>query len=249
MANLAASVSSALQTQRRPGAAPKERREDTLVKITRRVFANGLAAVAFGAALFAGATLSQTLPAAAEDVDIAKLMKAGPLGDESMGKEDAPVTLIEYASLTCSHCAHFHGQTFPEIKKKYIDTGKVRFIFREFPFDPRAAAGFMLARCAPGDAYFPMLDLLFDQQAAWAFGDDPVKVLFDLSKQVGFTQKSFNACLTNQKVLDGVNWVRDRAAKEFGVNSTPTFFVNGTKVLGALNVEEMEKILDEKLGE
>lgn len=218
------------------------------MKTTRRVFLNGLGASAVGAGLAASVSFSLTGPAAAATVDIDKLMEAGPLGEKSMGDENAPVTLIEYASLTCSHCADFHARTWPEIKKKYVDTGKVRFIFREFPFDPRAAAGFMLARCAPGDAYFPMLDLLFDQQAAWAFGNDPVKVLFNLSKQVGFTQESFNACLTNQEVLDGVNWVRDRAAKEFEVNSTPTFFINGNMERGALSVEEMEKILDGYLG-
>lgn len=218
------------------------------MKTTRRVFLNGLGASAVGAGLAASVSFSLTGPAAAATVDIDKLMEAGPLGEKSMGDENAPVTLIEYASLTCSHCADFHARTWPEIKKKYVDTGKVRFIFREFPFDPRAAAGFMLARCAPGDAYFPMLDLLFDQQVAWAFGNDPVKVLFNLSKQVGFTQESFNACLTNQEVLDGVNWVRDRAAKEFEVNSTPTFFINGNMERGALSVEEMEKILDGYLG-
>ncbi|PLX36385.1 MAG: disulfide bond formation protein DsbA [Hyphomicrobiales bacterium] len=175
-------------------------------------------------------------------------MKAGPLGEQSIGDENAPVTVIEYASLTCGHCANFHTQTFPEIKKKYVETGKVRFIFREFPFDPRATAGFMLSRCAPSDRYFDMLGLLFSQMADWAFTNEPVKVLFNLSKQVGFTQETFNACLTNQELLDGVSWVRDYAAKEFEVNSTPTFFINGQKQVGALTVEEMSKLLDEALG-
>ncbi len=218
------------------------------MKTTRRVFVNGIGAAALSAGLAGGIGLGAVAPAAAESYDLDKLMKAGPLGEQSIGDENAPVTVIEYASLTCGHCANFHTQTFPEIKKKYVETGKVRFIFREFPFDPRATAGFMLSRCAPSDRYFDMLGLLFSQMADWAFTNEPVKVLFNLSKQVGFTQETFNACLTNQELLDGVSWVRDYAAKEFEVNSTPTFFINGQKQVGALTVEEMSKLLDEALG-
>ncbi len=173
-----------------------------------------------------------------------ELMVAGPLGEKALGDPNAKVTVIEYASMTCSHCSHFHETTFTPFKEKYVDTGKVRFIFREFPFDPVATSAFMLARCAPGDAYFPMVDLLFRQQKTWAFSDRPADGLFNIVKQAGFTQESFKACLTNQSILDGVNWVKNRASEKFGVSSTPTFFINGEMQSGALTLEELDKQIE-----
>jgi protein-disulfide isomerase len=149
--------------------------------------------------------------------------------------------------MTCGHCAHFHKETFPAIKENYIDTGKVRFILREFPFDPRAAAAFMLARCAPEGKYFAMVDVLFKQQEQWAFVKNAREPLENIAKLAGFTQESFAACLTNQKLLDDINSVRERAASEFGVDATPTFFVNGKKYSGALSVEQMSAVLDSML--
>jgi protein-disulfide isomerase len=200
-------------------------------------------------ALGLGTTLSAAFPlvALAETVDVAKLMEPSPLGEKSLGKEDAPVTIVEYASMTCGHCANFHKNTLPEIKKQYIETGKVRMIFREFPLDPVSAAGFMLARCAPEEKYFDVMDALFADQRAWAFTNDPYNSMLNFSKQLGFTQESFEACLTNQSLLDGVNAVRDKGGNEFKVDSTPTFFINGEKVSGALSFEEMSKIIDKNL--
>jgi protein-disulfide isomerase len=169
-------------------------------------------------------------------------MQAGPLGEQVMGPENAPVTIIEYASMTCSHCAHFTLTTFPQLKEKYIDTGKVRFVFREFPFDPIAAGAFMLARCAPSDKYFAVVDLLFHTQQQWAV-EKPLGPLLSVAKQAGFTEDSFKACLANQKVLDGIEWVRNRAADTFKVDSTPTFFINGQTYKGAMSIEEMDKII------
>jgi len=193
-------------------------------------------------------TMSAAKPAAAAPeaqgtVDMAELLKPGALPDKSMGKEDAPVTVVEYASMTCPHCAHFAETTFPEMKTKYIDTGKVRYILREFPFDPRAEAGFMLARCA-GDNYFPMVDVLFKQQQNWAAAENAKDALFQLSKLAGFTQESFNACLTDQKLLDQVRAVQKRGAEEFKVDSTPTFFINGKTYKGAMSIEEVSAIID-----
>jgi protein-disulfide isomerase len=182
-------------------------------------------------------------PASAGDVDMVELLKPGALPDKALGKEDAKVTIVEYASMTCPHCAHFAETTFPELKTKYIDTGKVRFIFREFPFDPRAEAGFMLARCA-GDNYFPMIEVLFKQQQTWAAAENVKDAMFQLSKLAGFTQESFNACLTDQKLLDQVRAVQKRGADEFKVDSTPTFFINGKTYKGALSIEEMSAIID-----
>ncbi len=149
--------------------------------------------------------------------------------------------------MTCGHCANFHERTWKPLKEQYIDTGKVRFVFREFPLDPVAAAAFMLARCAPAENYFEIVDTMFENQRAWAFTDNPYQSMLDFSKQIGFTQESFEECLTNQGLLDAVNAVRDRAANEFGVNSTPTFFINGAKHSGAMSIDEMGKIIEENL--
>src|SRR5947209_14674871 len=111
-------------------------------------------------------------------------MKPNPLGEMALGDPQAPITVIEYASMTCPHCAHFHLTTFPELKKRYIDTGKVRFVFREFPLDPVATGAFMLARCAGNDRYFALLDLLFHEQRQWAV-NNPLPPLFNVVKQAG----------------------------------------------------------------
>lgn len=176
-------------------------------------------------------------------VDMAKLLEPGALPDKSLGKDDAPVTIVEYASLTCGHCAHFHETTFRALKEKYIDTGKARMIFREFPFDPRAEAGFMLARCS-NDNYFAMIDVLFKQQDNWAGVQDAKDALLQISKMAGFSQESFEACLTDQKLLDDVRAVQRRGAQDFGVDSTPTFFINGNMYKGARTIEEMSAIID-----
>ncbi|WP_089176495.1 DsbA family protein [Bosea sp. AS-1] len=196
--------------------------------------AAGIAAAALAGAEFAGigAARAQT-----------KLPDAGPLGDVWLGPADAKVTVIEYASMTCSHCAHFHETTWPELKKKYIDTGKIRFSLREFPLDPLAMAGFMLARCNGNDKYYPMTDLLFSQQKNWAFVDKPVDALSALVKQGGFTQESFEACLKRQDIYDAITQVKDGGAKA-GVDATPTFFVNGQKVSGAVSIAEFDKVLE-----
>ena len=173
----------------------------------------------------------------------AELMVAGPLGEMALGDPKAPNTVIEYASMTCPHCERFHRDVYPAFKKKYIDTGKVYFIFREYPLDPLATSAIMLARCGPKDRYFPLVDLLFNHQSEWAFVQDPKTALMDLVKQAGITPADFNACLTNQKILDGVNWVKDRAAQKFGVDSTPTFFFNGQEHAGEISLADIDKIL------
>ncbi|MER9327115.1 DsbA family protein [Mesorhizobium sp. M0488] len=182
-------------------------------------------------------------PEAQGTVDVAELMKPGALPDKQLGKDDAKVTIVEYASMTCPHCAHFAETTFPELKTKYIDTGKARYILREFPFDPSAEAGFMLARCAK-DNYFPMVDVLFRQQANWVGVSNTKDALLQISKLAGFTQESFEACLTDQKLLDDVRSVQKRGANEFKVDSTPTFFINGKTYKGAMSIEEMSAIID-----
>jgi protein-disulfide isomerase len=173
-------------------------------------------------------------------------MAPGALPDRVLGNADAPVTIIEYASLTCPHCAQFATTTFPELKKRYIDTGKVRFIYRDFPLDQLAAAGSMLAHCAPAERYFDVIDALFHQQKKWAV-NKPLPPLLAIAKQAGFTQQSFEACLSNQKLLDDLEKGRDRAAKQFGVSSTPTFFINGQIQRGGMSIEELEKLIQPHL--
>jgi protein-disulfide isomerase len=180
-------------------------------------------------------------PPGGADVPMAELMQPGPLGDHVLGSANAPVTIIEYASMTCPHCAHFHETTYPELKKKYIDTGKVRFIFREFPLDALAAAGSMLARCAGKDRYFPLIETLFLQQKDWVV-QKPLEPMLGIARQAGFTQQSFDECLANQEMLTAIEESRNRAMK-LGVNSTPTFFINGKIFRGALTPEEIEKQL------
>jgi len=197
-------------------------------------------AMAGAAAAFAGTARAQD---AGKPADPAILAQVGPLGDEVLGDANAPVTIIEYASMTCTHCAHFHEATYPQLKAKYIDTGKVKFILREFPLDPLATAGFMLARCAGAGKYYPITDLLFDQQKNWAFVDKPVDALLATVRQAGFTKESFEACLKDQKTFDAVNDVRTRGADKLGVNSTPTFFINGRVERGAIEFDALEKIL------
>ena len=205
-----------------------------------------LAGAAAAGLAFSGNASAQARSAEAT-VDAAKVADPGKMKDMVYGKADAPVTIVEYASLTCSHCADFAINTLPTIKEKYIDTGKAKLIFREFPFDPRATAAFMLARCAPEDRYFPMVEVFFKQQQQWAGAADGEAALLQIAKLAGFTQESFKACLTNQQVLDDVRATMERGSKEFGVNATPTFFINGQKYAGALSVDEMSAIIDKLL--
>ncbi|EFO34429.1 dsba oxidoreductase [Roseibium sp. TrichSKD4] len=210
--------------------------------VSRRTFLKTSAAMTAAAGLVGAPAL-----AFAESVDIDELLTPGPLGDKVLGSEDAPVTIVEYASMTCGHCANFHKRTYPELKKQYIETGKVKFIFREFPLDPVAAAAFMLARSAPADKYFDIIDTMFENQSTWAFSDNPYSSLLNFSKQIGFTQESFEEALKNQKLLDAINAVRERGSNEFKVGSTPTFFVNGEKHAGALPFDQMSELIDAEL--
>lgn len=182
--------------------------------------------------------------AAALDQQQSELMQPGPLPDIVLGNAEAPVTIVEYSSLTCPHCASFHRNVLPKLKQQYIDSGKARYIVRQFPLDNVAAAAGMLALCLDKDRYYPFLDALYDQQQRWAHSEgDPLPRLQAIAKQAGFTEESFRTCLSDQKLLDNMMAVRNRAAEKFGVNSTPTFFVNGKLLKGVQSVEEFEKLM------
>ena len=218
------------------------------MKIDRRnaMILAGVGALLLAApALFVNGKSGIVTPAKAQSAS--KLMEPQPLPDMVMGDAGAPVTIVEYASMTCPHCAAFHANTLPALKEKYIDTGKVKLILREFPFDPRAAAAFMLARCAPPEQYYPMVSALFQQQKSWASAPDAREPLLQIAKLAGFTQEAFEACLKNQELLDKIRAGFDKASKEYGVESTPTFFINGEKTTGTSSIEEMSKLIDKLL--
>jgi protein-disulfide isomerase len=219
--------------------------EERLLTLIRRSFCFAVLAVACA---FSAAT------ARAQSIAMAELMKPNPLGEMELGDPKAPVTIVEYASMTCPHCARFHAGTYPKLKSDYIDKGKVRFLFREFPLDPLALAGFALARCvADGnkDKYFTMIDVLFAQQDKWLppGAPNPVPPLRAIMRQAGMNDEQFNACLANQKLADGISAVRQHAADKLGVNSTPTFFVNGVKATGEVSIEQMAKLMEPYLKE
>jgi protein-disulfide isomerase len=222
-----------------------------VLALTRRQFIGGAVVLVLGAGAVSGAwwrrRFSVSGAARAETASSSDLKAAGPLGDEAQGKPDAPVTIIEYASMTCPHCANFDVNVYPLLKSRYIDTGKVRYILREFPLDPLAAAGFMLARCAGNGKFFGLVDVLFRRQSEWMV-EKPLAPLLEIAKQAGFTEASFDACLANRDILKGIDQVRERAATELGVEATPTFFINGKMYRGEMTMEQMEGAIKHALG-
>ena len=203
--------------------------------------AAGLTAVGSLDALPGGGSILNSKPAKA--ADLSTLMDVGPLGEHMKGDPDAPITIIKYASMTCPHCRAWHKNAYPAIKEEYIDTGIAKFYFREFPFDPAAAAAFMLAHCSGEDRYFKMIDMLYEKQSTWKRGN-VVEELFKISQLAGFSRADFNACLKDQKLLDNVLSIQKRAAEDYEVNATPTFFINGTKYSGSMSAEAMGEIIN-----
>lgn len=145
-----------------------------------------------------------------------------------MGDPDAPVTIIEYSSLTCPHCATFHADVLPEVKEQYIDTGKAKLIFRDFPLDPVAAAAALISRCVPEDNYFKFLDVLFSTQDQWAGSRDPLAALQGYARLSGLPGDRLEQCLTDQALFDAIQSVKTQGQQEFGVTGTPTLIVDGT---------------------
>jgi len=172
-----------------------------------------------------------------------ELLAPGALPDKTFGADDAPVTIIEYASLTCPHCRTFHLDVWPGLKEKYVDAGKVRFIMREFPFDPRSTAGFMLARCAGDEKWYPTLDLLYRTQETWARGSDGSGAMKSVMGMTGMDEAAFEACLQNEELMQQVQAVAE-VGRGFGVDSTPTFFINGKMYKGALSVAQFSETID-----
>ncbi len=213
--------------------------------ITRRAFNaaltfTGLAAVA---GLSPWRLIDAAMAQSAANATAADVAKPVSLPDMALGPKDAAVTITEYASMTCPHCARFAEEVFPKIKAAYIDTNKVRYVFREFPLDIKAAAGSMLARCiAKDDAgkYFAVIDMLFKSQEDWA-GPKTTEALKLIGKQAGLSGQTVEACLKDQALLDKIAADQKYANEILKVNSTPTFFINGEKVTGETSFEEFDK--------
>jgi protein-disulfide isomerase len=163
--------------------------------------------------------------------------------DRILGNPNAPVTIIEYASLTCPHCAHFENDVLPELKKEWIDTGKVKLVLRDYPLDEPALRAAMIARCAPPDRFYAYIDTIFAAQDKWVMARDYREALARLVKIGGMSKDEFDNCLKNTALENRIVEGRLIASKELDVNSTPTFFINGTKFTGAPTVEEFDKVL------
>jgi protein-disulfide isomerase len=163
--------------------------------------------------------------------------------DRILGNPDAPITIVEYASLTCPHCAHFTNEVLPELKKKWIDTGKAKLVLRDYPLDEPALRAAMIARCAPPDRFYAYTDMFFGAQDKWVTARDYRDALARLVKLGGMSREEFDNCLKNTALENKIVEGRLIASKELDVNSTPTFFINGTKFTGAPTVEEFDKAL------
>ncbi len=214
----------------------------------RRALVSGLTALVLGLLLTACSEENSKAEVGPKDIPMEELLKSGSdLPDLTYGPEDAKVTIVEYASLACSHCGGFYQTVFPELKKKYIDTGKVRFIFRDFPHNRRAYAAAMLVRCIAPDKSLALVETLFDQQKLWAFAQSNAQqAMFNVVKQAGFTQESFDKCLADDKLLKKVTALQDHAREAFQVQNVPTIIVNGKKVSPTL--EAIEEALNPVLG-
>lgn len=185
----------------------------------------------------AGGAMAET------EIDVEKA-----LAERSIGAEDAPVTIVEHFSLTCPHCASFHDETFPALKEKYVDTGKVKFVFSDFPLDREAFRAAILARCAEPERYPGLVDVLLESQRSWASAPDPGQALMRIGQLAGVSPERFEACLASDPLITGM-LERRKAASEAGVNSTPSFFVNGRLYPGGRSIEEFSAIIDPLLAD
>lgn len=215
--------------------------------LDRRVFISGILAVSAGGMSGCGGggarQSAQLSPLNADGTpNQAELVKPGPLGEKVLGSASAPATIIEYASLTCPFCNKFHLTTYPRIKKELIDTGKVRYIIREFPIGRSAGTAAIITRCAPEKDYFTLYDKYLTQQKKWVSQDVRPDAIYKVAAQTGMSREAFDACLANKKVEEGLRAVKQRG-RDFGVSGTPTFFINGKKARGALTFDQIKEML------
>jgi protein-disulfide isomerase len=209
--------------------------------------ARGVAIVLVAAALSlsgCGGTASTAPdPAAKELAFKAELLRPGPLGEREYGNPNAPVTIIEYASLTCPHCRNYHAKVFPKVKRAYIDTGKVRYIIREFPIGHTAGKAAIITRCVPKDKYLPLVTAFLARQPEWVSQEVRPDALYKVAKSSGISRAEFDKCLSNQAIIDGLTEVKQRGRK-YGVIGTPTLFINGKKAQGEVTFEEVKALIE-----
>ena len=166
-------------------------------------------------------------------------------GDRILGDPNAPITIIEYSSLTCPHCAAFHADTLPAIKKNWIEEGKARLIYRHFPFDALGTYAALAANCVEGDRHFGFIDILFRNQARWTRAQDPRAAITQMAALAGIDQASLNACVQDEAALVRIQKLREYGSEEYGINSTPSFIINGKKLVGNQGLEKFEQALRE----
>lgn len=172
-----------------------------------------------------------------------EVMKAGPLPEMAVGDSNAPVTIIKYASLTCPYCRQFHSEVFPQLKRDYIDTGKVRFIIREFPIGRSSGTATIALRCAPPEKYFELYSKFLQQQSAWVSQEVRLEAIHKVAAQVGLSRAEFDACRENQDMIQGLKWIKDRG-RTLGVIGTPNFFIQGKLVKKTLSYGELKAMID-----
>lgn len=205
---------------------------------TIRIFAAALAAWALSSPLAQAQDAAKPAPASAPQYR-----------EFVQGDPKAKVTVIEYASLTCSHCQHFYETAYPVLKKNYIDTGKIRFVFRDFPLDGLAMAGAVLARCAPGDRGMKLIDLMFKNQPTWVRAQSPIEPLKGYAMLAGMNSDDVDACLKNEDMIKTVREVQTTASNLYKVQATPTFFVEEEKLEGDPGYEGLSKAIDKALAD
>jgi protein-disulfide isomerase len=169
------------------------------------------------------------------------------MADRVLGSANAKITVIEYASMTCPHCAEFHAGPFQILKMEYIKTGKVRFIYRDFPLDRLALAAAMMARCAPKERYYPIVEIIFRTQTNWAKQANPTEALSQIGLLSGISKKTYKACVGNKDIYEGVMKIRNDGEAKFDIQSTPTIIINGKPIKGHLTAEKLRLILDSEL--
>jgi protein-disulfide isomerase len=225
---------------RRPDRPRPQELDLALASLRRLAFAALFSVAALAAH---GALAATAAPEPDRTLDMAAVLKPGSLPELVMG-DASGVPVVEYGSLTCPHCATFDREVFPELKKDYIDTGKVRFIFREFSRNPLDVAAFVLARCIGDDKAFAAIELLFNQQDKWAFVDKPLEPLIAAMRPAGLTHDQAMACLKDQPKADAIMAIGKRAADEIKMTGTPTFVIDGKVYGGELSIDQLKAILD-----
>ncbi len=173
-----------------------------------------------------------------------EIVKAKKDEEIFLGNKDAKIVVIEYASMTCSHCANFHKEVYPKIKKNYIDTNKIKFIFRDFPLDKQALFGSVLAKCAPKEKYFDFVKLILSTQKKWITNDDTfIDKLKNIGKLAGLTESKINNCFKDEQIVDNIINIRTFAERKYNISSTPSFIINNKKY-SAMSYENFEKIIE-----